>query len=270
MIDDDFQYNINTVSVRGHKMVENVRSEEIIKRWDRFADTYAKNHGQHGDPHKEVLLNPTLFALMGNVSGMEVLDAGCGEGYLSRMISRKGAKVTAVDYSTRMLDIAKERTPKELSIHYQWGNCEALHFLEDQSFDLVVSNMVIQDLERFESAFQEIYRVLKRNGQFVFSILHPCFVTPESGWEKDSAGHKLYRKVDKYFYEGIYEQSMGKDDPVFYFHRTLTTYINTFMDVGFQLEKVIEPTPNKALLKRYPLFVEDFRCADFIVFKLTK
>src|SRR5699024_69542 len=119
-------------------MVENVHSEEVIKRWDRFADTYAKNHGQHGDPHKEVLLNPTLFALMGNVSGMEVLDAGCGEGYLSRMISRKGANVTADDYSTSMLAIAKELTPKKLSIHYQWGNCEALHFLEDQSFDLEI------------------------------------------------------------------------------------------------------------------------------------
>src|SRR5699024_8100395 len=131
-------------------MVENVHSEEVIKRWDRFADTYAKNHGQHGDPHKEVLLNPTLFALMGNVSGMEVLDAGCGEGYLSRMISRKGAKVTAEDYSRRRLDIAKARTPKKLSIHSPWGNCEGLHFLEDQSFDLVVSNMVIQELEKFE------------------------------------------------------------------------------------------------------------------------
>src|SRR5699024_10890791 len=142
-------------------MVENVHSEEVIKRWDRFADTYAKNHGQHGDPHREVRLNPRLYAIMGSESGKEELDAGCGKGYLSRMISRKGAKVTAEDYSTRMLDIAKERTPKELSIHYQWGNCEALHFLEDQSFDLVLSNMVIQDLEKFESAFQEIYRVLK-------------------------------------------------------------------------------------------------------------
>lgn len=47
---------------------KNMTSEDSIKRWDKFAEKYAANHLEHGDPHKEVYLNPTLFSLMGNLN----------------------------------------------------------------------------------------------------------------------------------------------------------------------------------------------------------
>ncbi|MDQ0297849.1 ubiquinone/menaquinone biosynthesis C-methylase UbiE [Salibacterium salarium] len=190
-------------------MKQNVGTEEAIKRWDSFADTYSKKHTEQGDLHKEVFLNPTLFSLMGNIKNKKVLDAGCGEGYLSRMFTKSGANVTAVDYSPRMIEIAKERTSHDLLIDYKQGNCEELNTLEDKSFNLIVSNMVIQDLANYEKAFQEMYRLLADGGSFIFSILHPCFVTPECGWERTDNGEKLHWNVDKYFYEGAYEQSLG-------------------------------------------------------------
>jgi ubiquinone/menaquinone biosynthesis C-methylase UbiE len=164
--------------------------------------------------------------------------------------------VTAVDYSPRMIEIAKERTSKDLLIDYKQGNCEELTILEDKSFDLIVSNMVIQDLANYEKAFSEMYRLLVDGGCFIFSILHPCFVTPECGWEKTESGEKLHWNVDKYFYEGAY--------------RTLTSYINTLIKTGFVLESIVEPKPSTEMLKKYPSFEEDFRCADFIVFKVKK
>ncbi|OMI26203.1 hypothetical protein BTA31_15415 [Bacillus haynesii] len=60
--------------------------------------------------------------------------------------------------------------------------------LEDRSFDLIISNMIMQDLEDYEKAFQEMHRLLTGRGFFIFSILHPCFITPESGWEKTKDG----------------------------------------------------------------------------------
>ncbi|WP_088104203.1 class I SAM-dependent methyltransferase [Halalkalibacter urbisdiaboli] len=251
-------------------MKQNVSTEEAIKRWDSFADTYSKKHTEQGDLHKEVFLNPTLFSLMGNVENKKVLDAGCGEGYLSRILSKSCAVVTAVDYSPRMIEIAKSRTPKDLLIDYSQGNCEDLNTLEDKSFDLIVSNMVIQDLANYEKAFQEMYRLLEDGGYFIFSILHPCFVTPESGWEKTEDGRKLHWNVDKYFYEGAYEQRLGDKEKMLLFHRTLTSYINTLIKIGFVLEGIVEPKPSIEMLQKYPSFEEDFRCADFIVFKLKK
>ena len=254
----------------GFRMKQNVGTEEAIKRWDSFADTYSANHTEQGDLHKEVFLNPTLLSLIETVKNKKVLDAGCGEGYLSRILAKSEATVTAVDYSTRMIEIAKGRTPNDLVIDYRQGNCEDLNFLEEKNFDLIVSNMVIQDLANYEKAFQEMYRLLVDGGCFIFSILHPCFVTPESGWEKTKDGKKLHWNVDKYFYEGAYEQGLGDKEKMLFFHRTLTSYINTLIKTGFILESIVEPKPSKEMLKKYPSFEEDFRCADFIVFKLKK
>ncbi|SHI00352.1 Methyltransferase domain-containing protein [Virgibacillus chiguensis] len=249
---------------------KNIGAEEAINRWDSFAKSYAENHSEQGDLHKEVFLNPTLFSLLGPVNNKKILDAGCGEGYFSRLLAKSKAKVTAVDYSTKMLELAKHRTPVELPIEYHHGNCEDLHFLTNASFDIIVSNMVMQDLANIEKAFHEMYRLLVDGGTFIFSILHPCFVTPASGWEKDHRGNKLHWNVDQYFYEGVYKQRLGDDEKVLLFHRTLTTYMNTLLGIGFELEKIIEPKPSQEMLKKYPSFEEDFRCADFIVFKLKK
>lgn len=253
-----------------NKTNETVGTEEAIRRWQRFADDFAKTHAEQGDPHKEVLLNPTLLTLLGDVSGKTLLDAGCGEGYLSRMLAKAGAVVTAVDYAPRMLQIAEQRTPRELAITYLHGNCEDLHMLEDGSFELIVSNMVIQDLAHYERAFQEMYRLLTAGGSYIFSITHPCFITPKSGWERSETGAKLHWKVDEYFAEGAYEQRFGSEERMLLFHRTLSSYVNTLIATGFMLEKIVEPTPDEHLLTKYPHFTEDFRCPNFIVFKLRK
>lgn len=251
-------------------MENSIGTEEVIQRWDRYADTYSEAHGEQGDPHKEVFLNPTLLSLMGEVRYKRVLDAGCGEGYFSRILAKTGAYVTAVDYSKRMIEIAKERTSTELSIDYRHGNCEDLNFIKDKCFDLIVSNMVIQDLANYEKVFKEMYRLLSDNGCFIFSILHPCFITPESGWEKTDDGEKLHWNVDHYFYEDVYEQRMGGKEKILLFHRTLTSYVNAIIKAGFTLEGLVEPKPSEEMLNKYPTFEEDFRCADFIVFKLKK
>ncbi|WP_077706985.1 class I SAM-dependent methyltransferase [Virgibacillus dokdonensis] len=251
-------------------MKKNIGAEEAINRWDSFAKSYAENHSEQGDLHKEVFLNPTLFSLLGPVNNKKILDAGCGEGYFSRLLAKSKAKVTAVDYSTKMLELAKHRTPVELPIEYHHGNCEDLHFLTNASFDIIVLNMVMQDLANIEKAFHEMYCLLVDGGTFIFSILHPCFVTPASVWDKDHRGNKLHWDVDQYFYEGVYKQRLGVDEKVLLFHRTLTTYMNTLLGIGFELEKIIEPKPSQEMLKKYPSFEENFRCADFIVFKLKK
>jgi hypothetical protein len=75
-----------------------------------------------------------------------------------------------------MIDIAKKRTPDDLPIEYQHGNCEDLNMLEDKSFDLIISNMVMQDLADYEKAFQEMHLAADRPRIFYFfnfaSLLH--------------------------------------------------------------------------------------------------
>ena len=253
-------------------MKRQMTSDEAIKRWDWHAEEITRNYTEQGDVHREVLLNPAIFSLIEKTSGISILDAGCGEGYLSRLLANKGAIVTAVDYSEKMLKIATTKTPSDLNIKYYQGNCENLDFLKDNSLDMIVSNMVIQDLENYEATFGEMYRLLREGGYYIFSILHPCFVTPKSGWVKNTNGQKLYWKVDNYFYEGVYEQTFPVDaeNKVVFYHRTLSSYFQAIQKAGFILETLIEPKPSQEMLKKYPSFEEDLNISNFIVFKLRK
>ncbi len=258
---------------RGEIEMKNpISSSEAIKRWDKHAKAFTADYDEHGGVHREVLLNPALFQLLEDIDKKKVLDAGCGEGYLSRKLARLGGTVTAVDYSVKMIEIAKNKTERNLQIEYYHGNCEKLNFLADQTFDIIISNMVIQDLPDYQSAIKEMYRLLVDGGYFIFSILHPCFVTPNSGWIKNTDGEKQFWKVDNYFYEGVYEQPFPYDaeDKVLLFHRTLTSYFSTIKEAGFQIEQLLEPKPSKEMLMKYPSFEEDLRCSDFLVFKLRK
>lgn len=67
-------------------------SKEAIRRWDKNAVKYASTYGEKGDLHREIFLNPTILDLIGSVKDKRVLDAGCGEGYLSRMLAKLGAR----------------------------------------------------------------------------------------------------------------------------------------------------------------------------------
>lgn len=253
-------------------MKKQITTDEAIQRWDQHAEVFTMNYDEHGGVHREVLLNPAIFSLIEQTSGVSILDAGCGEGYLSRILAKQGANITAIDYSKKMLEIAKRKTPTELSVQFHHGNCEKLDYLKSSTFDMIVSNMVIQDFADYEAAFSEMYRLLKEGGYYIFSILHPCFVTPESGWQRDHEGHKTHWKIDNYFFEGVYEQQMPADseEKIVFYHRTLTSYFKAIQRAGFSVEALVEPKPSQEMLTKYPHFEEDLNVSNFIVFKLRK
>ena len=77
--------------------------------YDQYASEYAayvsmrEQHGPEGDLFGMV---PHVLALLGDVAGQDVLDAGCGEGYLARILADRGARVTGVDLSPRLVELA--------------------------------------------------------------------------------------------------------------------------------------------------------------------
>lgn len=246
--------------------------EEVIRRWDTHAEELTARFTPLGDPSREVLINPVLFRFLGSVNHKRILDAGCGERYLSRILTERGAHVVAVDYSRKMLEIAQKRTPESYPIEYYHGNCENLDFLESEAFDIIVSNMVLQDLPDYEKALNEMNRLLVENGVLILSIIHPCFGTPESKWIKNDEGEKLYWKVDRYFDEVPYEQRfpLGAKDGVLLFHRTLTSYFRAIKSTGFLIEELTEPSPSQEMIEKYPAFKDDWRMCHFLIFKLKK
>jgi ubiquinone/menaquinone biosynthesis C-methylase UbiE len=93
---------------------------------------------------------------------VSILDIACGWGDLSYELADEGHKITAVDNSQEMIEIAKEKHTHE-NIDYQVGNAESLKF-NDNNFDYVFSNHGLIHFARPEVVLKELYRVTKPEG----------------------------------------------------------------------------------------------------------
>ena len=114
---------------------------------------------------------PKFLKLIGNVRGKKVLDIGCGTGRYSIELTKKGATVTGVDISEKMLEIARKKS-KKLKINFKRANATNLPF-KDNEFDLVISALAIEHVKDYKKAISEMIRVCKPNGHIIFSMLHP-------------------------------------------------------------------------------------------------
>src|SRR5262245_8315128 len=119
--------------------------EETRDFWNRVADGWQIQVGDDGDSNRRLNSDPVLQRFAGDVNGLAVLDAGCGTGYLSRKFQKQGARVTGIDFSERMIAIARARHP---DLDSRVDSCSELATLEDEHYDLLVTNYVLMDTGR--------------------------------------------------------------------------------------------------------------------------
>lgn len=99
---------------------------------------------------------------------LKILDLGCGTGFFTQRLAEKYQHVFGVDLSKDMLNFSRQNRSK--NIH--WVNGDAMHLpFQDNSIDIVYSNLVLQWCTPLSLALKEIYRVLKPGGYIVFSTL---------------------------------------------------------------------------------------------------
>jgi len=152
-----------------------IPEQEAARYWDDNANLWADHVRKGWDAYRENFNNPAFFEFMGDLSGKTVLDAGCGEGYNTWLLPRSGARMTGVDISERMIELARQEEQREpLGIRYEVASFSDLGIFNDASFDAVVSSMALMDGPDFESSAQEICRVLRPGGELFFSVSHPC------------------------------------------------------------------------------------------------
>ena len=190
---------------------------------------------------------PALQPLLPDFTGKRVLDLGCGYGWHCGYAAANGAaQVLGVDNSRKMLQVAQEKNPAP-QIQYRCASIQELQF-PHESFDMVFSSLAIHYLPDYPGLVKQVKDWLVPGGDFVFSVEHPIFTAQgPQDWVYGPEGEILYFPVDNYFYQGQRE-AVFLGERMTKYHRTLTTYLDTLLQNGFRLRRVVEPQPPASMM----------------------
>jgi ubiquinone/menaquinone biosynthesis C-methylase UbiE len=223
--------------------------DEIKASWDANADRWAATYDEDGDRNRRYQSDQPMLAMLGDVNGRTVLDAGSGQGYLSRKLAKMGAHVTGVELADRFFRMAVESEQRDAQgVRYLQGTLASMPSLNDGEFDKAVSNYVLMDVRDYAQAAREVARVVKPGGLWIVVISHPCFSCGPEIWEMsgpiDSPRNedRLGWVVDRYFHSGPIQAQWRDLDPVISFHRPLRDYWQTFTQSGWTIDAFEEPS----------------------------
>lgn len=190
-----------------------------------------------------------LKGLLPDFKGKRVLDLGCGYGWHCIYAAMHGAKtVTGLDISHKMLQVAKEKNSAPNITYTLCAIEDALY--PKGAYDVVLSSLALHYVADFPLLADKIYHTLTPGGQFVFSVEHPVFTAYGSqDWYYSPKGEILHFPVDNYYYEGQ-RQAVFLGEKVIKYHRTLTTYLDTLLQMGFVIKRVVEPKPPENMLSK--------------------
>jgi ubiquinone/menaquinone biosynthesis C-methylase UbiE len=205
------------------------KSAAPVADYDSFAAAYsARNENNLFNAYYE---RPEMIRLVGDVAGLEILDAGCGSGPLMEALRAKGAVVSGFDLSPAMVELARQRLGEDADVRV--ADLGAPLPYPDDRFDLVAASLSLHYVKDWASALAELRRVLKPGGRLIVSIIHPTVYAV------------VYPEADYFALTQYSEDYDYGDETVWmtYWHRPLQDVINAFIDAGFRIKKVTEPPP---------------------------
>jgi len=238
---------------------------EAGRYWNGNADAWTLLARQGYDVYRDYLNTPAFFRMLPEVAGLRGLDLGCGEGYNTRELARRGAKMTAVDIApTFVRHAVQAERDAPLDIAYAVASAVELPF-PAQAFDFATGFMSFMDIPETDLVLAEAHRVLKPGGFLQFSISHPCLDTPHRRNLRDASGRSYavevgdyFRRLDGEILEWLFTaapEEARRGLPKFRmprFTRTVSEWLNLLLAAGFVLERVEEPRPDDETVARRP------------------
>lgn len=252
-------------------------AESIRQAWDAGAESWDDFVRTGKDWYRHEVHGPALLEACGEVRGLRVLDIGCGQGFFTRALARKGAQVVGVDISAQQVESARNYEAQErLGIEYQvLDAADVAGRWPARSFDLVTACFALGDMAEPARALSSAYHVLRPAGRLVLSDAHPCSDTVFREWELDSDGRRRALKIDRYFDTGPWtcQWNMKRlkyhwDAPAMRY--TLGQFSRLFEAAGFSIKSIREPRPTLEQVARIPDLDDCYRLPYALVFELVK
>ncbi|GAA4585839.1 hypothetical protein GCM10023194_29750 [Planotetraspora phitsanulokensis] len=198
---------------------------------DALGDFFAKNADT--SPYNAYTDRPAMLRLAGDVSGLRILDVGCGAGHYAAELFARGAQVVGIEGSATLLRHARERVNghAELLLH---DLEEPLDFAADASFDGAVCALVLHHVKNRAQLLGELRRVLRPGGWLLLSTTHPT-----ADWRHFGGSYFSHEWSDLSVAAGEFS--------IHYQRMPLETFLGELLTAGFVLEQLIEPRPTAGL-----------------------
>lgn len=226
-------------------------SQNVYDRPD-FFKAYTERINRSEDTIADDKAWSRMHTLMPDVTGLNIIDFGCGSGWFCRWAINHGAKsVLGIDLSEKMLEKARSLTDgKFTGIEYRRADLDALQLSEEHTgkYDMAFSFLALHYLVNLPTLMSLVNRVLKPGSLFVLNVEHPIHTAPYNPRVlKDEEGENYYT-FDSYYKEGE-RVSNWLAPGVKKQHRTMTSYMKIFFDTGFDIAGFIEWLPTEDELR---------------------
>ncbi len=214
-----------------------------------FQDAYRgltrSEHGLAGAPEW-----PVVRSMLPDLAGREVVDLGCGYGAFARWAVEQGAtRVDALDLSRSMLDRARELTDTAAAIRWTRADLAEVD-LPEASYDVAYSALAVHYLADLARFVAQVHGALRPGGVLVLTTEHPVFMAPTTPDWVVVGGRRVW-PLDRYADEGP-RVTDWLAPGVQKHHRTLGTTLNTLVEAGFVLDRVVEWGPTDEQLAEDP------------------
>lgn len=221
--------------------------------------------------YNDLLEQPAMAKLLPDLNGKAVLDLGCGYGHnCVDFVNRGAAKVTGIDISEKMLNVARAESSHE-RIEYLNMSMTDISKLSEK-FDLIYSSLAFHYVKDFDSFAKDMYSILCSGGQLLFSQEHPIITATLDGnghFNKDENGNRVSYTFSNYNEQGERKIHWYVDGVVKY-HRTFSGVINALAKAGFVIEEVCEPVPEDRAIEKLPTIVKEYIKPNFLIVKARK
>lgn len=203
-----------------------IDQKQLKKCYNTWALTYDKNARENPVIVKD---HPIIIDLLKTmISPKDVgLDLGCGTGILTNKIAPFVKEIIGIDISEEMI-VEARKNQKTNNIKYKIGNISQKLNFPDNSFDFIISSLTLCHIEDLESVYKEVYRILKKDGVFIFDEITSKLNKPFSPKYED------------------YLEKFGQQNRIWQRH-TLDEHLKLIKNMGFKIEKVIKTQINEDL-----------------------
>ena len=205
---------------------------KLKEQWNDIAEIRFNQQSSGSDLSYAKYLKPAILKFLDDNKYTYILDLGCGNGDLTKELSKYSNSIIGLDFSYKNIELAKNYNH---SNNIQYICDDAGEYLSgNNAFDLIIANMFLQDYQDLPGIIEKVYNNLAYDGRFIFTITHPLY-WPKY-WRYENEPWFDYKK--EIIIEAPFKISSDKkiNKNTIHFHRPLEMYINNLQRVGFNIE----------------------------------